>query len=185
MKKNIALIAILFAGWTIVPSCTSNHPEEIQRIETMMQELNTAQHHIDSIDVEVLTSRYKASEAQILFLNKNYKSDTISRETALMLGNYRSNYKSLKKLKKLYDKLSYEITFTEKQLENLKTDLKNDKLTDEMIVEYFESEEKAMDFINKKSSSLYTRQSSAIRTNKGIKPKIDSIISEMNRNGIR
>lgn len=185
MKKYIATTAILLAGWTLIPSCSTKHPEKVAQIDAMIVDLEQAQKCVDSINIELVSQLYKASDKQIQFLQKNYKNDTISRQTALMLGDFRTSYKSLKKLKKMHGRLTKEIEFTESQLMNLKTDIESNLLTDEKIQEHFESEGKAMDFIRSNSTKLTYWQKRAISLNNATKPKIDSLVLDMNRNGIR
>lgn len=176
---------ILAAGWVFLPSCNGKFPEKVNQIDNMLSDLETAQKRVDSIDIKRVNDLYKTVNEQIHFLQKNYKNDTISRETAIMLGDYRMGYKSLQKLRKMHKKLNHEIEFTSTQLKDLKADIKNDKHTEKKVDEFIEMENKAIVFINENSAKVVKWQNDAINITKGMKPTIDSIILDMNKNGIR
>ena len=166
-------------------SCSNSQFEaEIKRIDSLQLRLAVAEKQIDSVNQDMLLDLAGNASNQLKFIQKNYR-DTMSKDLAFALGEYKSAYRNMQKLIKRANHTKEELEKSEKQLINLKADIVNNLLSKTQVEEFLKNEtEIAGEVIA--SASAYPKASDRYVANyNGIYPLVDSVIHEMNINGIR
>ena len=143
---------IAFAMIVAVVACSSSHSEEIKLTESLMKKLEQNESTL-SLDIVLFTQRTEHIE-RVLASFKNTYTDTIGKE----LGD---NLSRLNVLRKIYERNTgsyYENIKNQeelkKQLNNLKTDLKNGEISKKEFKAYYKTESEDIEELIIKSKEL-------------------------------
>lgn len=181
---NIKTFFLAFA--VVAFAACSNNPfsKEIEQVEALETDLSVAQAKIDSIDFDNLTELSTKASEQLSYIQKNYR-DTLSKDLASMLGFYKSTYRNMQKLMNRVRKTDEELQNSKTQLNNLKADLSNQLIPADSVSFYIKEEAEVAQEIKNATNEWPAAQARYISNYDDLYPRIDSILQEMNKNGIR
>jgi hypothetical protein len=176
MKRGIALI---FGIAVITTSCRqTNFQKEIGTIDSLLVKLDTIDllhRRIDTTDFSKLSQRFTENLAYVQEIYTS-REDTMPKDVALLMSDYRALKKPSKGLKDKYQKANEELKFSKSQLADLKHDLQNNLLDSILVQDMLQDERKAVEAIENsvqelKLSSEFTKTKRA-----ELEPRIDSLI---------
>lgn len=124
---------------TFLASCGGAFEKEIGEVEGLNKIVLETEKTVLSFDTADIFSvkRQLTNDIQIF----EGVRDTLDRQTAFALNDYYLGKKRLYKFVNNYDNFLKEIEFSKTQLENLKEDLNNSKITKEQFMEYYQLEQ--------------------------------------------
>lgn len=145
MTKNIIFIIICIA----FVACNQEEQKKLKKVEGLESVLEGTQEVLYQVDTARAFQYRRNLMKDVQTVQAHI--DTIGKEKAVYISNYNSLSKAFNRFRKKYPEFQKEIAFSEKQLENLKTDIKNDKIPEGKFSEYYQSE---MDAIVQLNSSV-------------------------------
>lgn len=179
------LILSILVGTLIFAGCESNvHSVKIQRIDSLLTMLDTSIQKLEQLDSKKISVAKKEAEEHLHFIQKNYP-DSMGMNLAGRLGDYKINRKLLKTLLENGDGLKGEMEYSVKQLEDLRHDLKADRIDSTQAAEYLRDEWEAASTLMQRYNLIANRYQSGLKKHEELKVIADSIIKELNRRGIR
>ncbi len=151
MKKTIIIgLSICFAI-----ACTSKQDKEkIERIDTMLNQCSEMKQNLNGTLSDSVNQYYDSVKTSLSFLKtyNNINEENTKNHQDLFLAFYHvsSVEKILKKYNKKYrPQLENDLTLLEKQLTNLKHDIKKNSIDDELKEQYLQAEDSAFNAISK------------------------------------
>lgn len=182
MKKT-TLFAVL---GILVMACTSNvNQEQIKKIDSLIVTLEHSQKRMDSLDFEEIAEKKEKIEEHIHFIQKNYR-DTMSKYLADNLSEYKMTEEEIKKIVlDNREKVEMELEKSIEQLQNLKADIRNNLLEEEQAEAYYADEEDAAKKMNQATDKVVKSYHRSQKRFKIFYPVADSLITQLNRKGIR
>jgi hypothetical protein len=133
-----ALSALFFWGCT-PPEVKQN----VAQIDSLMTELTKAEAIMTELDISFTDEALAKVEEKLGFIEANL-TDTLDRDMALFLSDFSRMRKNLNKLKATHKAQKEQISYSLKQLENLKYDVKNQLTSSEEFNEYYHSEKESV-----------------------------------------
>lgn len=166
-------IALLFL------SCDKKdkYAAEIKMLDTLQQKVNNASIDFKKIDTLMVAAKCDSIVSQLTFIQNNYK-DTMTKETAIFLEEYRSIKKSLDAFMKEVKGTLEEIEYSEKQRNSLVRDLQNNLQEEEKAKKYFNDEKFAMEQLIQKMNDMSKFANENIEKYEELYPKVKK---EMNK----
>ena len=130
--KNLLFFILAIA---LLDSCTGAFDKEIGEVESLNKIVLEAEKSVLSLD----TGEIFAVKRQLALDIKAMESitDTLSREEIFAMTGYMEGKKRLYNFVNNYNNYLEEIEFAKNQLDNLKTDLENSKITKQEFTEYY------------------------------------------------
>ncbi|KAB1063361.1 hypothetical protein [Salibacter halophilus] len=182
MKKT-ALFVLL---GVLVMACTSNvNQEQIDKIDSLIVTLEHSQKRMDSLNFQEIAEKKEKIEEHIDFIHNNYH-DTLSKYLANNLSEYKMTEEEIKKIVlDNREKVEMELDKSIEQLENLKADIQNNLLEEEQAKAYYADEEEAAKKMNQATDKIVKSYQRSERRFKIFYPVADSLITQLNRKGIR
>lgn len=177
-KLTIGLSAL------ILVACNQPNQEHLNTINHIQVKLDSASYYINSIDFEKMTELGAKSKKDLSYISKNLGLE-ISKDDAMSLANYRGGMKALTKMQSVYHKTRSDITFSENQLKELRSDINKSALSTEKVEEYLTVEASEVNtnlMMAKKVADAYTRGVTICNLEQA---KVDSIIELLYINGYR
>jgi hypothetical protein len=189
MKKNIFIIGlVLFFIITIFTGCSqSKYSKEIESIDQIMLTLDSCSETMLLLDTAFANNKWDTIKVRLKFMKDYYaaKKDSASREESFLVSDYYSLRKPFRDFTMNYKKAQKELKFSKEQLVALRQDLKNNILKEELAKKHIFIEQAASKTVivevNKLQSSLEINSKKIDR----LQPKIDSLITQINKAGIK
>src|SRR5690554_132910 len=172
----IGILSLLFS----ISSCnTTNYPNELNTIDSLMMRIDTAQKIYAEIDTAAVRHDGETFKRKFSYLSAFYQqsTDTLARETAFLLGDYQSLRKPFSRFIDQYGACGKELAFSEQQLIDLRFDLEHNLLDTNFVSRMVNSETKTVDKIVSEIKTLSLTQSKMVQKNKELEPAIDSLIN--------
>lgn len=143
MKKAIYFLA---AGMLLAACNTEEaYQRELEQIDSLQTVLKSYQELLDSLDTEEVNATVEHVDSQYNYLMKNYP-DMDDRDFWINeVPQFGTIDKSLGRLEEHREEMREKLEYSEHQLTTLKNSIKDDKLTEEQVKEYMESEMRASD----------------------------------------
>ncbi len=151
MKKGI----IIGLGICLAVACTSKQDKEkIEKIDTMLTQCSEIKQNLNGTLLDSVNQYYDSVKTSLSFLNtyQGFNGEISQNHKDLFLAFYHvsSVEKTLKKYNKKYrPQLENDVTLLEKQLTNLRHDIKKNSIDDELKEQYFQAEDSAFNIISK------------------------------------
>lgn len=181
MVKHIILFVIV---GTLVACSTSPYTGEIATVDSLRHEIELAELRLDSVNNEQLSELAGNAQSQLAYIQKHF-TDTMDKNLALMLGDYKRAYRDMEKLIRKVDRTEEELEESEEQLENLKADLENNLLNPSEVDSFLRVEHKIASKLVISTKKWPSANDAYIANYNRFYPKVDSLIDAMKRNGMR
>ncbi len=161
-------------------SCNrTSYKAEIQTIDSLLVELDSAKAIFNRIDTSGFADLNRSMGTKTSYISGHYsqKGDTIGRDLAFLLSNYRDMRKPLKNHKMAFDEVAEELQFSREQLLNLRNDLENNLQDTIRVRKFMQQEVEAASEVIARPAVL-AAGAERTRSNQAIyEPKIDSVIA--------
>ena len=185
MKTLKVLFVISIITGMVFTSCTdAKVTQRLDDIKTLQTKVDSSSTEFGTIDIETISKYSAKGNEQMSFLEKHYH-DTTNFDNAKYIDVYYANYKLMKKIVKGHKRLASEITYTQSQLGNLYLDVKNGLVADSVYTKYYSGEQKATAEIVKSVETLKEWETRSIKRYNGMVQPVDSIITELQKQGYR
>lgn len=185
MKNLKVLFIISLVIGMVFTSCTdAKVSQHLDDIKTLQNKVDSSSTQFETIDMESISTYYAKAKDQFDFIEKHYH-DTTNMDNAQYIDVYYGNYKLMKKMVKGHERLASEITYTQSQLSDLYLDVKNGLVADSVYSKYYNGEQKATTQIVKSVAVLKDWETRSVKRYKGMVQPIDSIITELKKQGYR
>lgn len=152
----VCTISLCFA-LIFLSGCNNNEFEtEIKSVNNLIEKLDSAEAIFNEIDTAHYQVIADTISSNLNWITRSYKqsNDTMDRETAMFISDYRGSNKVFTKMDNTYSEISAEIEFSKKQLQELKHDLEEEALTAILANKYLVQEGEAVRAIMQSVSSL-------------------------------
>ena len=161
-------------------SCnTTNYPNEIKTIDSLLMRIDTAQKIYAKIDTTGIREDGDTFKRKFNYLTAFYQQspDTITREAAFLVADYRSLRKPYAQFIDKYKAQGAELAFSEKQLVDLRFDLEHNLLDTNFVNRMIYSEKEAVDKVVNEIKNLSVGKQMMVERNQKLEPVIDSLIN--------
>lgn len=177
LKFKLAVLGVaLFA------SCQENpHDSSIAAIDKVKIELDSAAQVYSKIDTNGYTAFDKKYKQNVAFVQQKLaaKGDTINRETAMLMADYRELKKPYAQFKTKYEQAGTELEFTDIQLITLRYVLKKNNMDTVISKSTLANEIKATESIISTIDHLNVSNTNVRNKKAEMDPKIDSLITTL------
>ena len=185
MKYAILTVTTLFL-FAIYGCNTGEMQQELNEVDSLYQEVERITVNLENYDAEMLAKKSKEAKDQLDFISKKWpRQDSLNRATAAFLGDYKANKKALGFFAEQIERMERECEYSLKQLDGLRNDIVNGVHTKEDLTTYLEDEKRATSVLMEGDSTLAVKYDKIIKRHNGLKTKVDSVILDMNKRGIR
>lgn len=179
--KKLSIIIIIFVA---LASCKSETTQQkLQEIKTLQVQVDSTKKVFNTLDIDKMSEMKTYAEQQLDFLEKHNKDTT--RANAEYIDVYYGNFKLIRKFVKGYGRLESEIDFSTSQLTHLYNDVDNGFTNDSSYVKHLKDEKTAVFKIVNTCATLVDWQERGTKRYSGMVQPIDSIITELKRQGFR
>lgn len=172
----IVLLATLSLG------CERTHfSNEISSLDSLRAKLDSAERLHRLIDTTGFHEAGKVFTQKLTFIQQKYteSKDTIPRNVALLMANYRDLKKPSKGFIPEYERTRKELKFSKDQIRDLKHDLQNNLLDTNIVVEMMNSERKAVEDVVARVGQLKLSSEFTRKKRSELEPRIDSLIQTL------
>lgn len=180
MKKRI--LFFLAAALVSLYSCKPNpYNEEVKELDQLIKQVEKSSTKLVQIDTTGLAKKWQDYKENVNTITGTYKEsgDTIGRELAMILSEYKELKKPYSEFKDAYAQALEELKFTKNQLVTLKHDLENNILEPPVAEKMLRSEKMAATKIIEHVEQL-ERTDSVTQVKAGeINATIDSVITSL------
>jgi chromosome segregation ATPase len=180
MKKTVFFF--LASATLLIYSCETNHyKEEVKDLEKLIKQVEKSSTKLVQIDTTGLADKWQEYKDNVNTITDTYKEngDTIGRELAMILSDYKQLKKPYSEFKDAYSTAMEELKFTKNQLVTLKHDLENNKLEPPVAEKMIQSEKmaarKIMEHVEQLARTDSVTQVKAVEIN----ATIDSVITSL------
>lgn len=182
MKHLVKIIGLYVMALSLcMSSCIntkrSKHLKTVDSLYTILDSVESKLYSLDSIKVQNTYTEYKKNIDKI----KLYFDDKKDDSTWSTITTYGVIRKPLKEYTKNADIYSEEITFSRKQLDSLKADIKAKNIPEDKIKEYTKSEADAINKLNQQVAITIERVNTSIHLYDSLNPKIIKIIEHLEK----
>lgn len=175
------IIALSIAGiLAIISSCTqTQYPDELKTVDSLLTRIDSAEKLHASIDTTGIKEGNRIFQQKFNFVKSNYTktADTLHREEALLISDYRALKKPYDRFIDQYSANSKELEFSKGQLLDLRHDLEHNLLDTNFVKRMVASEMDATDAVVAETKRLYLGRKTMINKNNELEPRIDSLIN--------
>lgn len=141
-KINLFLVSF-FLLTAILHSCKgTKYAKEVAGLDSLQMVLAKADSALKSIDTVKTNTYYIELKNNLSYIQNNYK-DTMERELAIFLSDYRSVKKPLEIFNSERNQLIKDLEYSQEQIKNLIHDLKNNSIEENKVMEYYTMETEA------------------------------------------
>ena len=180
-KMPSTFLPILF-GLAVLAGCTrTKYSNELRQIDAMIVELDSARNvhrRIDTTGYGAAMMRYKKRMSSV---QESYtmRGDTMERDVAMLMANYRELKKPLERFKDSYAATSADLDFTRTQLLDLKHDLEHNLLDSNLVHRMLREESDAVEHIKMETVQLQTSYKTTQEKTEKLEPRVDSLLIEL------
>lgn len=169
------LSALLFLS-----SCNStNYPNEINTVDSLLMRIDTAQNIYAKIDTTNIRAEGEVFKRKFNYLTAFYQQspDTITRKAAFLVADYRTLRKPYAQFIDRYHTYGEELEFSQKQLVDLRFDLEHNLLDTNFVTRMMHSEKEAVENVVIQIKNLSIGKDMMVDRNEKLDPVIDSLIN--------
>lgn len=179
--KTATAIGILSA-LLLMSSCnTTNYPNEIKTVDSLLMRIDTAQKIYAKIDTTNVREEGEVFKRKFNYLTAFYQQspDTITREAAFLVADYRTLRKPYAQFIDRYRTYGEELAFSQKQLVDLRFDLEHNLLDTNFVNRMIHSETEAVESVVTQIKSLSIGKDMMVERSEKLDPVIDSLINAL------
>ena len=172
----------LFFGLIIVAltSCEQvNIDKEIAQIDSLTNVIKNSEIKLDALDIEKVKKLQEQMDNQIMLVKSIY-GDSIEWENAKMLTKYYRASKDFKKYMNKHVLVKAELTYSYRQLSQLKADLTNNIIKTDSFHIYFENECTAAQELDAIIQKEISKAKQGFETYKDNLDKVEDMLKEQN-----
>ncbi len=137
--KNIYILSICI----FLLSC-SHHEEELAEINKWENTVDSVEKIFYNIDTVIVDGNLNTMQQYINTITNQF-ADDLTKETSMLLSDYKQVEKTVRRFNRAYEKGKTEITYTKKQLKSLKAALKSGSIkSEEKVTQYMNEEREAV-----------------------------------------
>ena len=186
MKASNYIISSLVALCFLITSCSSNKfSKQITQIDSLNVVLDSSFSKLNSLDTSVVQSYYLKYSDNIKLIRNNFKEkEKEDEEIWSIITRYGMIKKPLRDFKKNFVKYSKEISISHKQLNDLKSDIKNNILTKDQIIQYIKEESEFVKYINVSVSGLMENTKIYFNQYLELNPKVEKYFQNAKSNNV-
>ena len=144
MKYLFRIILSALLSSCLLSSCTHSEVKELSTLDTFNLFIKKADSIFATIDFQKLNETVISINSKLKLIDQTYSGDTISKETAVIIENYKGIGNVLTQFNNQSNKLEEEIKESEKQIADLRHDIEKHIVKEEKIEEYIEREKEAL-----------------------------------------
>jgi DNA repair exonuclease SbcCD ATPase subunit len=179
MKKNAIIFFTAILASTLILSCASSVNElYIEKVNLLEKKIDSLSLALAQIDTAKVASYYSSSVNSLKFIQETHP-DTMSKEIAFFLSDFKANKKSLERLVETCREQSDELVFSKSQLEKLKTDIKNSLLYEEQFTQYLETEKAAIEKSTQTIANLNQWYQTSVKKYEEWNPKVQQLVEKL------
>ena len=139
--RNISS-AILIFSLVILSSCMKNNQEALKQTDSLMTILDSSEKIFSSYDTTRVKNILDSTDHKVELLKK-YSPDSLDKETTILLADYLHVLQALEKFPAERKNISSQISFSRKQLNDMKHDLSDGAMSKEEFAKNFPEESTA------------------------------------------
>ena len=176
MKNGITFVLLMLLVFT---SCKqTSYKAEITTIDSLLVELDTLDLIHRRIDTTDFATFRKTFTDNISYVQQAYTEgkDTMPKNVAMLMSEYRVLKKPAKGLHKKYTKTAEELKFAKRQLADLRHDLQNNLLDSVFVEEMLIEERQAVKSVSSSLEELKISSDFIEKKREELEPRIDSLI---------
>lgn len=175
---------IILAMATLIACKSDKYPSEVNKIEELIKQVDRSSTVLVGIDTSGLSAKWKSYKSNTEFITGYYKSnnDTIDASLAMILAEYKQLKKPYSEFKEVYSEAFEELKFSKNQLITLKHDLEKGILEPQLAQKMVIAETEATNRILTQVKQLVKADSVTLVKTEIYTPKIDSVISSIQKN---
>lgn len=178
MRIGTLLLVCISIGASLL-SCNQQVKEErLKRIDSLGIHLNYVSESLSEIDSALLTNRINDIERTSTWIYDNV-TDTLDRSPGLAFGDFIRSKKYLNQSVGRFGEVSSELRYSEKQLENLRRDIKENFYSDEEFEGYFKTESRSIANLVGAVDELKNKYVSSNDQYMRLKPRITKIVDSI------
>jgi hypothetical protein len=155
-----------------------NNQAELKQTDSLVTAIDSTEMKFMSFDTTRIENILDSTEYKVKLLKK-YAPDSLDKETTILLANYLHVHQSLEKYPSDRKNISPQISFSRKQLENMKHDLNSGAMSKEDFVKNFPEEKKAVAKLSSYISMTSSKANLLIAQYDFMKMKVDSFITTL------
>ncbi len=179
--RGFAYIAVVSGLLASACTPTTWYEKEIATIDSLIYSIDTCTASLGKLDTLDYTTLSKTFSERTNFVQAwhTQRGDTMQREVAMIMSEYRELKKPLQNFTKEYYRVEAELVFTKNQLGSLRHDLSNNLLDTNIVKRVFIEEKLAAEKIMYDKQALETSNMVSKRKLVVIEPKMDSLITAL------
>jgi hypothetical protein len=177
MLRQISLAGIIFS-LLIFSSCMKNNQAEIKQADSLMTALDSAEIKFMSFDTTRIHNILDSTDHKVELIKK-FAPDSLDKETTILLANYLHIHQALEKYPPDRRNIFPQISFSKKQLNDMKHDLTSGAMSKEDFIKNFPEEGKAIAELSSYISMTSSKASLVIAQYDFMKAKVDSFIATL------
>jgi len=179
--KNLIFLTLILLFFFI--SCkNNNHSKEIKKIDSLYTVIDSIEKNLIKADTAKIKGVFKVYLHNIEQIKEKFndKKEDSTWSVITTYGIIRKPLKDfLKKIPGFYD----EIKFSKKQLDSLKTDIKNNNIPDNKISEYTKTEADAVNNLMQEVNISINLVNARLQLFDSLNPKVIKVIEKLTKNG--
>jgi hypothetical protein len=175
--KNYTTFCLL-VGLVAVSCQRSEFTSEIKTIDSLIAVLDSAEAIFADIDTTGFRNLGQTFTENMSYVEQHYKknNDTIPRDVALLMANYRDIKKPAKGFLSNHSKIKGELEYSKQQLRDLKHDLENNLLERNFVDRMVNQEKEAIDKVKGDVSTIKMSEKYTNEKLSKVGPQVDSLI---------
>lgn len=160
-------------------SCNNQvEKERLSKIDSLGTHLNHVREVVTAVDSALIVRRLDEMNHTGEWLLDNL-TDTLDRQTGLVVGDYLRCQKFYRKSMDRYKLVRNELEYSEKQLQNLRTDVKNSFYSEEEFKGYFETEATSVERLVNATDELEGTYEAVNQQYQKFKPSVTEILDSI------
>ncbi|MBK5285283.1 MAG: hypothetical protein JJE25_07745 [Bacteroidia bacterium] len=175
--RNISSAAVIFS-LLFFYSCLKNNSAELKQTDSLITMLDSSEKIFLSFDTNLVKNILDSSDRKVELLRK-FAPDSLDKEITILLSDYLHINKTLEKSFGERNNVNPQITFSRKQLDDMKRDLNNGAMSKEDFTKNFPEEEKAVSELSSYIVMINTKTNLLLAQYEFIRTKVDSFITTL------
>jgi hypothetical protein len=175
--RHFSLAGIIFS-LLLFSSCTKKNQAEINRIDSLMAVMDSSAIKFMTIDTVRIKNIIDSSKHKVKLI-REYAPDSLDKQTTILLVDFMQLYEALENFSVDRKNIFPQITFSGKQLENMKYDLSNNAMNEKEFKENFPQEQRAVGELYSAMNMHSYKTSLLIAQYDNMRTRVDSFVTQL------
>jgi hypothetical protein len=171
---------LIFGVCLILQSCREGHEAEIKRVDSLITVLNTHETTFNANSKRALEPVINEISQTVKFIADSIK-DSLTVPEAKMCNQYHSIGVTLNSYESKFPEIKEQLAIGKKQLNDLKTDLKNHSVPSDSVGSYLKSEQNRVEILAFNIRFLDSTRTVKIASYDSLKPNIENLVQKYSR----